>query len=107
MAPHPRFRLDGQDLRTTVEVAPWTAALGGEVDVPTLDGDERVRVPAGTSSGRHLRLRGKGFPGAGGRAPGDLYAEIAIAVPKKLSARQRELYEELAREAGATPEAGS
>jgi curved DNA-binding protein len=96
IAPHPRFRLDGRDLHTKLEVTPWEAALGGEAEVKTLEGTERVRIPAGTSSGRRIRLRGKGFPGAGGKPAGDLYAELTIAVPKELGERERELFEELA-----------
>lgn len=97
VARHPRFRLEGSDLHVEVPVAPWTAALGGEASVPTLDGSQRVKVPAGTSSGRRIRLAGKGFPAGGGKPAGDLYAELTIAVPKTLSDRERELYEELAK----------
>ncbi|RMH16816.1 MAG: J domain-containing protein [Acidobacteria bacterium] len=94
--PHERFRLEGDDLYTTVAVTPWEAALGGEVKVPTLDGPVTVKVPAGASTGRKIRLKGKGFPKPkGGR--GDLYAEVRIAVPQKLTPRERELFEELAR----------
>jgi curved DNA-binding protein len=95
LAPHPRFRLDGRDLHTDLPVTPWEAALGAEAAVPTLDGSARVRVPAGSSSGRRLRLRGQGFPGPrGGR--GDLYATVKIMVPAHLSDRERELFEQLA-----------
>lgn len=97
VAPHPRFRLDGSDLHVEVPVAPWTAALGGEANVPTLDGHQRVKVPAGTSSGRRIRLSGKGFPAGAGKSAGDLYAELTIAVPKTLTDRERELFEELAK----------
>ncbi len=94
--PHPRLRLEGRDLHVDVPVAPWEAALGAEVDVPTLDGTTRVRIPAGSSSGRRLRLRDQGFPGPrGGR--GDLYATVKIVIPKRLSARERALFEQLAR----------
>jgi curved DNA-binding protein len=93
--PHPRFRLDGRDLHVTLPVTPSEAALGGEAEVPTLDGTARVRVPAGSSSGRTLRLRGQGFPGSRGER-GDLHATVAIKVPKHLSDRERELYEQLA-----------
>lgn len=103
VAPHPRFRLDGRDLHVDVPIAPWTAALGGEIDVPTLDGHQRIRVPAGTSSGRRIRLAGKGFPGGAGKPPGDLYAELQIAVPKTLTDRERELFEELAEISGFEP----
>lgn len=103
VAPHPRFRLDGGDLHVQVPVAAWTAALGGEAEVPTLEGDQRVRLPAGTSSGRRIRLAGKGFPGSGGKPAGDLYAEVTVAVPKTLTDRQRELFEELAKASETAP----
>lgn len=93
--PHPRFRLEGRDLHVEVPVSPWEAALGATVDVPTLDGTAKVKVPAGSSSGRRLRLRGQGFPGPRG-GHGDLYATVRIAVPKHLSRRERELFEQLA-----------
>ncbi len=94
LAPHPKFRLEDGDLKTRVPVAPWEAALGAEIDVPTLDGPLRVRVPAGSSSGRKIRLRGKGFPASNGTA-GDLLAEIQVVVPEKLSEREKELFEEM------------
>jgi curved DNA-binding protein len=93
--PHPRLRLDGRDLHVDLPVTPWEAALGSEVAVPTLDGSARVRVPAGSSSGRRLRLRGQGFPGPRG-GHGDLYATVKVMVPAHLSSRERELFEELA-----------
>jgi len=92
---HPRFRREDDDLVVEVMVAPWEAALGATVPVPTLDGSARVKVPAGSSSGRRLRLRGEGMPGPGGRK-GDLYASVRIVVPKVLAKRERELFEELA-----------
>jgi curved DNA-binding protein len=95
IAPHPRFRLDGTDLRVDLPVSPSEAALGAVVPVPTLTGSARVRVPAGSSTGRRLRLRGEGMPTKGG-GHGDLYAELRIMVPKQLDERQRELYEQLA-----------
>jgi curved DNA-binding protein len=92
---HPRFRRDGDDLVVEIPVAPWEAALGATVPVPTLDGSAKVKVPAGSSSNRRLRLKGEGMPGPGGRK-GDLYASVRIVVPKKLEKRERELFEELA-----------
>jgi curved DNA-binding protein len=92
--PHPRFRLEGSDLYVDLPVAPWEAALGASVEVPTLDGTARVSVPPGSSSGRRLRLRGEGMPGPGDTA-GDLYAVVKIMVPKKLSKKERELFERL------------
>ena len=89
--PHPRFRVEGRDLHVTLPVSPWEATLGAEVDVLTLTGTARVKVPPGSSSGRRLRLRGEGMPG------GDLYATVSIKVPKRLSDEERELFEQLAR----------
>jgi curved DNA-binding protein len=90
----PRFRREGDDLVVEIPVAPWEAALGATVPVPTLDGSAKVKVPAGSSSGRRLRLKGEGMPSAGG-GKGDLYASVRIVVPKKLEKRERELFEEL------------
>jgi curved DNA-binding protein len=95
ITPHRRFRLDGSDLHVDLPVTPWEAALGTEAAVPTLGGSARVRVPAGSSSGRRLRLRGQGFPGPRGEH-GDLYATVMIKVPAHLSDRERELFEQLA-----------
>jgi curved DNA-binding protein len=89
--PHPRFRREGNDLYTDLPVTPSEAALGATVPVQTLTGDTvRLKVPAGSSSGRKLRLRGQGMPG------GHLYATVMIHVPKKLSKDERKAYERLA-----------
>jgi curved DNA-binding protein len=101
LKPHRRFRVEGRDLYTDVPVAPWEAALGATVDVPTLSGSVRLRVPAGSSSGRKLRLRGEGLAG------GDLYAVLKIVVPKKLSRKERQLFEQLAQASKFDPRAGS
>ncbi len=93
--PHPVFRLDGRDVHVRLPVAPWEAALGATVPVPTPGGTAKVTVPAGSSSGRRLRLRGEGIPGPRGAA-GDLYAEVRIMVPPRLTDRERQLYEDLA-----------
>ncbi len=94
--PHPRFRLDGRDVHVDVPVAPWEAALGATVPVPTPGGaTANVTVPPGSSSGRRLRLRGEGMPNPRG-ANGDLYAELRVVVPPTLDDRERELFEELA-----------
>ena len=95
IAPHPRYRVEGRDLHVELPLAPWEAALGTTVAVETPDGEAKVKVPAGTSSGRRLRLRGRGLPNPKGTA-GDLYAEARILVPRKLSAEERRLFEELA-----------
>jgi curved DNA-binding protein len=94
--PHRRFRLDGRDVYLDLPAAPWEAALGASVRVPTLRGSARLRIPAGSSSGRRLRLRGEGMPDPRGR-PGDLYAVVQIQLPRRLTREQRELFERLAR----------
>jgi curved DNA-binding protein len=93
---HPRFRVDGDDLRTKLEVSPWEAALGATVELPTLDGRAQVKVPAGSSCGRRLRLRGEGMPRRGG-GRGNLYAEVRIVLPEKLTRAERKAFEELAK----------
>ncbi|HJX26755.1 MAG TPA: DnaJ C-terminal domain-containing protein [Thermoanaerobaculia bacterium] len=93
--PDPRFRVEGSDIYTTVPVTPWEAALGSEAEVETPTGRLRVRIPAGSSSGRKIRLRERGLS-AGGGIKGDLFAEIRIMVPEQLSDRERALFEELA-----------
>jgi curved DNA-binding protein len=93
---HPKFRRRGtDDLDIDLPVTPSQAALGATVSVQTLDGTAQIKVPAGSSSGRRLRLRGRGLSKSrGGR--GDLHAIVQITVPKHLSDRERELYEQLA-----------
>jgi len=95
IAPHPRYRLSGRDIHLTVAVSPWEAALGATVPVAAPGGEIKVHVPAGSSSGRRLRLRGAGMPNPRG-SPGDLYAEVSVMVPAKLTDRERALFEELA-----------
>ena len=96
LKPHPVFRPDSHDLYFDLALTPWEAALGAEVEVPTLDGPVLLTVPPGTRSGRKLRLRGRGLANGQG-ASGDLYAAIRIDVPTTLTGRERELFEELAR----------
>jgi curved DNA-binding protein len=93
--PDPRFKVEGSDIQTTVAVSPWEAALGGEAEVDTPTGPVRVRIPAGSSSGRKIRLRERGLSQPGG-GKGDLLAEIRIVIPDQLSPRERELFEQLA-----------
>jgi curved DNA-binding protein len=96
LQPHPRFRRRGDhDLDVDLPITPSEAALGVTITVETPTDTARVRVPAGSSSGRRLRLRGRGLPKRGGGS-GDLHAVVKIVVPKALSDRERELYEELA-----------
>lgn len=93
LAPHTVFRPDGLDLYFDLALAPWEAALGAEVEVPTLDGAVLLTVPAGTRSGRKLRLRGRGLAEGGS----DMYAIVHIDVPTTLTDSERTLYQELAR----------
>jgi curved DNA-binding protein len=95
IAPHRSYRLEGRDLHADLRLAPWEAALGTSVALPTPGGEAKVKVPPGTSSGRRLRLRGRGLPNPRGK-PGDLLAEAKIVVPAKLSEAERELFEQLA-----------
>jgi curved DNA-binding protein len=96
IAHHPRFHLDGRDVHVDLPVSAPEAALGAVVAVEGPGGEMKVSVPAGSSSGRRLRLRHKGLPNPKGQA-GDLYAEIKIVLPRRLSDREKELFEELAR----------
>jgi curved DNA-binding protein len=92
LRPSEQFRLDGDDVYTPLPVTPWEAALGASVSLPTLDGSVRLKVPAGSSTGRKIRLKSKGYPTAdGGR--GDLFAELRVEVPSELTAEERELLE--------------
>jgi len=97
VAPDPRFRVEGSDLYTPLPVAPWEAALGTEAQVQTPEGGVRVKVPAGSSTGRKIRLRGHGLPqqGSAQRERGDLYAEVKVVVPEQLTEQERKLFEEL------------
>jgi curved DNA-binding protein len=94
IAPHPRYRVSGRDLYATLPLSPWEAALGAAVRVDTPGDAATVNVPAGTSSGRRLRLKGRGLPNRRGE-PGDFYAEAQIRVPSSLTPEERRLFEEL------------
>lgn len=98
--PHDVFKVDGKDLVCDVDVAPWEAVLGGKMTVRTLDGEVKVTLPAGSSSGRKFRLRGLGLGPEGDR--GDLFARVRIVVPSLLSDEERELWQQLADKAAAT-----
>jgi molecular chaperone DnaJ len=94
---HEFFRRDGLNLFCEIAVNFTTVALGGEIQVPTLDGPESVKVPEGTATGTTLRLRGKGMPDVNGRGKGDLFATVQVQTPKKLTKEQRHVLEQLAR----------
>lgn len=94
LEPHPLFRVGGHDLDLEVPLAPWEAALGAEIVIPTMEGRVTVKVPPGSKGGQKLRLAGKGLPKPGGGA-GDLYAVLGIAVPSTLTEQEKMLFEEL------------
>ena len=92
---HALFERDNTNLYCRVPVSIATAALGGEIEVPTIDGGRsRVKVPEGSQTGRQMRLRGKGMPALRGGGVGDMFIELAVETPVKLTARQREILKE-------------
>ncbi len=96
LAPHPRYRVEGRDVHVVLPLAAWEAALGASLPIETPGGQATLKVPAGTSSHRRLRLKGRGLPNKRGK-PGDLFAEAQIKVPASLSTQERELFEQLGR----------
>jgi curved DNA-binding protein len=96
LARHPDFSVEGSDLVHEVKIAPWQAVLGDQLIVPTLEGSARLKLPPGTQGGQRFRLRERGLPGVSGQR-GDLYVVVQIALPKKLTEREREIWEQLAR----------
>ncbi len=99
--PHEMFKRDGADLLCEVTVPMTDAALGGSVEVPSLDGGRtKVAIPAGSNSGKQLRLRGKGMPTLRSGRVGDLYLDITVETPTNLTARQKELLKEFEKELG-------
>jgi DnaJ-class molecular chaperone len=97
VAPHAVFRREGRDLYCDKPIGIARAALGGRVEVATLDGPATIEIPAGTRSGQKLRLKGRGVPASAGKPAGNLYAVVQITPPKSLDARSRELLEEFER----------
>lgn len=93
--PDPNFQREGDNLRTEIAVPPYTAVLGGEAQVRTLDGSVVLTIPPGSAVGKTFRLRGKGMPKLRGEGRGDLLATLAITVPTNPSDRERRLYEQL------------
>ncbi|HRV99102.1 MAG TPA: DnaJ C-terminal domain-containing protein, partial [Aminobacteriaceae bacterium] len=102
-APHPKFTVEGYDLVTSLKVSPWEAALGASIPVTTLDGVVSMKLPAGVQAGKRLRLKEKGLPRRKGAQAGDLIVKVEVVVPEKLSDRERELFEALAKESSFNP----
>src|SRR5207247_4091863 len=96
LARHPDFSVEGSDLIHDVKIEPWRAVLGSKLVVPTLEGNVRLKIPPGTQGGQRFRLRERGLPGVSGKR-GDLYVDVQINVPKKLTEREKEIWRELAK----------
>ena len=94
LKPHAVFQREGDDLHCEMPIGFATAALGGEISIPTLDGKAEIKVPSESQSGKTFRLRGKGIKGVRSSAPGDLYCHVVIETPVNLTARQKELLRE-------------
>ena len=100
--PHRLFELDGRNVHLTLPITPWEAALGTKVNVPTLAGKVAMNIPAGASSGKRMRLKGRGLPG---KPAGDQLVTLKVVVPEASTDRQRELYQQLANEQAFNPRA--
>jgi curved DNA-binding protein len=101
-APHALWRVDGRDLYFTLRVAPWEAALGASINVPTPDGEVEMTVPANSQSGRKLRIRGRGIPGS---KPGDLYVTLQVVLPPAADDKARAAYQRMAHDLAFDPRA--
>jgi curved DNA-binding protein len=94
-AAHPQFEVDGRNVIHVLAVAPWEAALGAMVSVPTLGGPVELRIPADSEAGRKLRLRGRGLPGGASGANGDQIVELEVLAPRVHDDAQREAYRKM------------
>jgi len=97
LAAHPDFEVNGADLYHELEIAPWEGVLGGQAIVPTLEGNIKLRIPAGTVSGQELRVRGRGLPQGKDGERGDLYVVMRVQVPAEANEKEKALWSELAR----------
>lgn len=100
--PHPVFERDGSNLKANLDLSPWEAALGTEVEAPTMEGSVRLQVPPGSQTGQTLRLKGRGMPSLKGQA-GDMLYKLRVMVPKTLSDKERKLFEKLRDESPFNP----
>ncbi|OGV47901.1 MAG: hypothetical protein A2017_02310 [Lentisphaerae bacterium GWF2_44_16] len=94
--PHRIFKVNGHDLELELRVSPWEAALGADISVPTMNGDATIRIKSGTQSGQRIRLKGKGLPKHGKNESGDIFVIIKIAVPENMTAKEKDLFRQLA-----------
>lgn len=102
-APDPLYRVDGKDVSLDVPIAPWEAALGASIKVPTPEGPVMLKVPPDSTKGRTMRLKGRGLPGS---PPGDLHAVLKIVLPPAETDKAKELYRDMEREMPFNPRAG-
>jgi curved DNA-binding protein len=102
--PDPRYRIEGANVYETLPLAPWEAALGADIDMSTPSGQVQVSIPAGSQTGRKLRLKGRGIPT---RPPGDLYLVLEVVLPPANNDRARELYRTMARDMAFNPRSGA
>ena len=100
---HPDFEVQGNDLHTEIDLAPWEAVLGGQIRVPTLEGSVALKIRPGTVRGQQLRVRGQGLPTGSPGTRGDLYVQILIGVPTQVSAEEKSAWEELAKRSSYKP----
>jgi len=107
LKPHPMFQREGADLHCEMPISITTAALGGEIEIPTLDGHAKIKIPPETQTGQVFRLRNKGIRPVRGSVQGDLYCHVAVETPVRLTARQKELLRELEASTQEDPEAHS
>jgi curved DNA-binding protein len=103
LQPHALYRVSGHDLYLEVPVAPWEAALGATVEIPTPAGRVSVRIPPGSKAGQKLRVRGKGLPKPHGDESGDMFGVLQIVTPSVLSEREKALYKQLAEASAFNP----
>ncbi len=101
-AANPDFRVEGGNIFFDLDLAPWEAALGTSVEIPTLQSPVNIKIPSGTQSGQRLRIKGRGLPNRDGTA-GDLYVVARISMPKESSEKEKELWQKLARESSFNP----
>jgi curved DNA-binding protein len=94
-AAHPDFHTDGHDLHFDLDIAPWEAVLGTQLSVPTLDGEIKLRIPAGCENGQQLRVRGRGLPIGNSTDRGDFHATLNVKIPEKINDEERQLWEQL------------
>ena len=104
--PHPYFKRHGHDLDIEVPISVSEALLGARIDVPTINGMRSLPVPAGSSSGQKLRLKGQGVPGSGGKHDGDLFVVLKVVVPKHIDETSRKLVQEFSDRNPQNPRAG-